>query len=102
VIKSRRDLNEHDLFRYWLGQKSKHAQTSGDRPVIDKVEYQSSRPAVVVKYFDDDLAGASAEKELTRPEIKHVAKKVLEALKVLHEDGYIHTGIVLAQLFAGC
>ena len=35
---------------------------------------------------------ASDTKRLTRPEVKQVAKGVLEALNVMHEDGYIHAG----------
>lgn len=38
---------------------------------------------------------ASASQRLTRSEIKYVAKRVLEALIVLHEDHYVHTGVLL-------
>ena len=45
------------------------------------------------KHLDDDLSNAAEKQNLTRPEIKYVAKRVLKALKVLHEDGYVHSGI---------
>jgi len=40
---------------------------------------------------------ASDVKALTRPELKFVARCVLEALDVLHQDGVVHTGNFLSQ-----
>jgi hypothetical protein len=34
----------------------------------------------------------SRRKKLVGRELKSVAKDVLEALRILHEDGYVHTG----------
>lgn len=50
---------------------------------------------IVLKHLDDDLLNAEMKKNLTRREIKYVSRCVLEALRVLHEDGYVHTGINL-------
>jgi len=68
------------------------------RPLIDEIEDPSDPPALVLKYLDDDVLHASAAKKLTRPEVKFVIRNVLEALKVLHEDGYIHTGMASLEL----
>jgi hypothetical protein len=51
--------------------------------------------------LDDDLLNASAAERLTRFEIKYAVRRTLEALKVLHEDGYVHTGMLLIEPFAG-
>ena len=63
------------------------------RPLLDKTEDPVEPTAIVLKYLDDDLKVASNAKSLTRQEIKYVARNVLEALQVLHQDGYVHTGI---------
>lgn len=47
---------------------------------------------IVLKYLDSDLIVESKAKKLTQLEIKAVAKTILEALRVLHEGGYVHTG----------
>lgn len=61
--------------------------------MIDEIEDPSDPPAIVLKYLDEDLLHASAAKRLTRPEVKHVAKRVLEALEALHGEGYVHSGM---------
>ncbi|KAL3417507.1 serine/threonine protein kinase [Phlyctema vagabunda] len=63
------------------------------RPLVDEIEDPADPPAIVLKYLDDDLTHASKKQRLTRPEIKYVARRVLEALSVLHEDGFVHTDI---------
>ncbi|KAF2272472.1 kinase-like protein [Westerdykella ornata] len=63
------------------------------RPLLDEMEEPSEPPALALKYLDDDILHASNTKRLTRPEVKYVAKRVLEALKVLHSDGFVHTDI---------
>lgn len=70
------------------------------RRLVDEIEDPSDPPALVLEHLDDDLLNASAAQRLTRLEIKHVARKTLEALKVLHEDGYVHTGKMLARPLA--
>ncbi|KAF2189963.1 kinase-like protein [Zopfia rhizophila CBS 207.26] len=63
------------------------------RPLIDEIEDPSDPPTLVLKYLDDDALRASTTKKLTRPEVIYVMRNVLEALKVLHEDGYVHTDV---------
>ena len=98
MIKSVRHFrleNERDILKRF------QSRTSSLRPLIDEIEDPTDPPALVLKHLDDDLLNASAAQRLTTLEIKHVAKKILEALKVLHEDGYVHTGMILAQPLAG-
>ncbi|EZF32256.1 hypothetical protein H101_04153 [Trichophyton interdigitale H6] len=56
--------------------------------LLDKT---STPPAIVLKHLDDDLLNASDTQHLTRPEVKYVAKKVLEATSAFHEEGFVHT-----------
>ncbi|KAH6627936.1 kinase-like domain-containing protein, partial [Chaetomium tenue] len=62
------------------------------RPLIDEIQEPSDPPSIVLRYLDNDILTESDKKRLSRPEIKHVAKCVLEALRVLHKDGMVHTG----------
>ena len=62
------------------------------RPLIDEIEGESLRPTIVLKYLEDDLLSANIKRKLNRKELKHVSKRILEALKVLHDDDYVHTG----------
>jgi serine/threonine protein kinase len=71
------------------------ARSSSLRPLIDEIRDPPDPPALVLRYLDDDLMRASAPQRLTKSEIKYVAKRVLEALEVLHEDHYVHTGVLL-------
>jgi serine/threonine protein kinase len=79
--------NERDILRRFQSR----APTL--RPLTDEIIEPSEPPAIVLKYLDTDLLRESALQRLTRPEIKTVSKSILEALKVLHEDGFVHTGI---------
>ena len=91
MIKSVRHFrleNERDILKRF------QSRTPSFRLLIDEIEDPSDPPALVLKHLDDDLLNASAAQRLTRREIKHVTKKILEALKVLHEDGYVHTGMM--------
>ena len=59
------------------------------RQLIDVIEQP---PAIVCEYFEDDLLRASNFQKLERVDLKFVARSILKALKVLHEDGSVHTG----------
>ena len=99
MIKSVRHFrlgNERDVLKRF------QTRTPSLRPLIDEIEDPPDPPAIVLKHLDDDLLNASATQRLTKLEIKCVTKKVLEALRVLHEDGYVHTGMMVAHLLAGC
>jgi serine/threonine protein kinase len=80
--------NEHDVLRRFQDQ------TPNIRPLIDEIEDPYDPPTIVLKHLDDDLLNASQLRRLTRPGIKYVARNILQALKVLHDDGYVHTGLV--------
>ncbi len=62
------------------------------RPLVDEIEEPPEPPALVLKHLDDNLLHASNTKKLSRWEVKHVARTVLEALATLHAQGYVHTG----------
>lgn len=98
VIKSvrhHRIQNERDVLKRF------QTRTNTLRPLIDEIEDPIDPPAIVLQHLDDDLLKAAAKHRLTRPEIKRVAKTILEALKVLHEDGYVHTGMGVIQVLVG-
>jgi hypothetical protein len=62
------------------------------RPLLDEVENASTPPALILRYLDADILHASNSQRLTRPEVKYIAKGILEALIVLHREGFVHTG----------
>lgn len=62
------------------------------RPLIDEIDEPSVPVTIALRYLDSDLLRADVEKTLNRRELKHVSRCVLEALKTLHEDGFVHTG----------
>jgi hypothetical protein len=78
--------NERDVLKRF------QARAPTLRPLLDEIEDPAEPPAIVLKHLDDDLTKTSRKQRLTRQEIKYVAKNVLEALQVLHKDGYTHTG----------
>lgn len=65
------------------------------RPLLDEIAAADSPPGLVLRYLDDDVLQASNTQRLTRPELKYVARRVLEALAVLHNEGFVHTGLFL-------
>lgn len=62
------------------------------RPLLDQIEEPSDPPTIVLRDLEGHLLEASITKTLNRKELKYVSRRILEALKVLHEDGYVHTG----------
>lgn len=81
-----RIANERDVLR------SFQSRTPYLRPLIDEIVEPADPPAIVLKHLGADLLNASNAKKLSRKEIKYLSKRALQALKVLHEDGYVHTG----------
>lgn len=75
--------NERDVLRRF------QSRTPHVRPLVDEIE---DPPALVLKYLEDDALRGSNLKTLARYEVKFVARGVLEALSVLHGDGFVHTG----------
>jgi serine/threonine protein kinase len=89
VVKSVRHFrlqNERDILRRFQNK------TPYIRPLLDEIE-DPPTPAIILRHLDDDLLDASNSQRLTCPEIKYVAKRVLQALAALHSEGFIHTGV---------
>ena len=59
------------------------------RQMIDNIESPSS---LVLDYLDDNLLDVCSRKRLEGSDVKVVARTILEALAVLHENGFVHTG----------
>lgn len=98
VVKSvydhHRIQNERDILRHF------QARSPYIRPLIDEIEDPTEPTTIVLKHLDDHLLQASIKKTLNRKEIKYVSKRVLEALSVLHENGYVHTGNYSSKPFS--
>lgn len=81
--------NERDILRRFQNR------THFIRPLIDEVlDNPLDTPTLILRYLDDDILHASNSQRLTRPEVKYVAKKVLKALSILHDEGFVHTGML--------
>lgn len=64
-------------------------QHQGIRRIIDDVKEPAS---LILEYMDDSLDDVCNGKGLESSDIKIVAHTILEALAVLHEHGFVHTG----------
>lgn len=82
--KSRLD-NERNVLQHFHGRH-------GIRQLLDET---CDPPSLVLEHLDDNLLAASNSKKLEKAEIKFIAKGILEALQTFHEDGYVHTGIII-------
>ncbi|KAL2166366.1 hypothetical protein VTG60DRAFT_2899 [Thermothelomyces hinnuleus] len=69
------------------------------RPLIDEIQDPADPLSIVLRYLDSDVLTESNKKRLSRPEIKQVARCILEALRVLHRDGMVHTDVKLDNVF---
>ncbi|KAH8751781.1 kinase-like domain-containing protein [Hyaloscypha sp. PMI_1271] len=69
------------------------------RQVLDETK---KPPSLILQHLDDNLLHASAVKTLESPNVKFVAKRVLQAIQALHEDGYIHTDIKPVNILVNC
>ncbi|GJD04366.1 kinase [Colletotrichum higginsianum] len=69
------------------------------RPLVDEIQESADPSSIVLRYLDSDMLAESNKKRLSRPEIKQVARCVLEALQVLHDDGMVHTDMKLDNIF---
>lgn len=58
------------------------------RPLLDEVNSDTPTHALVMKWLNEDLS----TRKLAGAQLKFVARSVLEALQVLHAEGYVHTG----------
>ena len=73
--------NERNVLKHFQGQPY-------IRQMLDETK---DPPSMVLKHLDDNLLNASAERAIEDLDVKFVAKRVLQALHALHEDGYTHT-----------
>jgi serine/threonine protein kinase len=71
--------------------KRYQSQSTFLRPLLDEIEEPPEPSSILLEYRDTDLLKESKISRLSRPEIKQVAKSVLEALRILHKDGMVHT-----------
>lgn len=78
--------HERNLLRQFEG-KVPHL-----RLIIDEIRDPTEPLAIALKHLDDDLYNASKQKMLNRKELKYVSKRILESLKALHQEGFVHTG----------
>ncbi|KAF1996578.1 kinase-like protein [Amniculicola lignicola CBS 123094] len=65
------------------------------RSMIDEIQDPAEPVTIVLKYLDDNLHNASNRQTLNRREVQYVSKRLLQALSVLHEDGFVHTDVKL-------
>ncbi|KAK6579505.1 hypothetical protein PZA11_008011 [Diplocarpon coronariae] len=79
--------NERDILKRF------QARTPYLRPLIDEITEPPDPPTIVLQYLEDHLLNASRKKTLNRRELKYVSRRVLEALKVLHQEGFVHTDV---------
>ncbi|KAK2741774.1 hypothetical protein FQN57_005518 [Myotisia sp. PD_48] len=63
------------------------------RPAIDEIVEPANPSTIVLKYLQDDLLSASNSRRMNGKEIEYVSKQILEALRTLHDDGFVHTDI---------
>ena len=70
---------------------------SSFRQVLDRLD---NPPVLVLEYLEKNLMEVAHQQRLSRPVIKCVAKGVLEALSVLHDRGFVHTGLFRTTAFS--
>lgn len=81
-----RVASERDVLRRFSG-RSRYI-----RPLVDEITEPSEPTTIVLRHLDSHLMRASIERTLNRKELKYVSRGVLEALRVLHSEGYVHAG----------
>ena len=93
VIKSveghQRVENERDVL------KRLQDRTPFLRPLVDEIEEPSTPTTIALKYLESDLLLETVKKTLNRKELKHVCWNILNALRVLHDENLVHTGMIV-------
>ncbi|RWA07302.1 hypothetical protein EKO27_g7801 [Xylaria grammica] len=84
--------NERDVLKRF------QARTPYLRPLIDGIRDPAGPTTIVLRHLDSCLLEASVQQPLNRKEMKYALKRILEALSVMHKDGYVHTDIQLGDL----
>lgn len=78
--------NERDVLKIF-SLRSKHI-----RPLLDQIIDPAEPMTIVLSYLQSTLLQASIRQKLNRTELKYVCRGVLEALEVMHREGYVHAG----------
>jgi hypothetical protein len=65
---------------------------------VDDIIDPPEPPIIALRHLDDNLLKASIKQKLSRAELKYVLTRILEALKVVHEAGFVHAGIYISIL----
>jgi hypothetical protein len=78
--------NERDVLKRLLHR------TPFLRPLVDEIEDPATPTTIALRHLDSDL-WTENKGTLNRKELKHVCRSVLEALRVLHEENLVHTGM---------
>ena len=63
------------------------------RPIIDEIKEPSMPVTIALRYLQSDVLRETITKTFNRKELKYVSRCILEALSLLHEDGFVHTGM---------
>jgi len=74
-------------------------QTPFLRPLVDEIKEPSEPTTIALRYLESDLLTETIKKPLNRKELKYVCRRVLEALKVIHEEDLVHTDVKLDNVF---
>ncbi|PYH92990.1 putative serine/threonine protein kinase [Aspergillus ellipticus CBS 707.79] len=66
----------------------------------DEIQEPAEPPIIILKHLDDHLLNLSqTNAPLNRTELKYIARCILEALTLLHKDGYVPTDVKLDNIF---
>ncbi|KAK4232764.1 kinase-like domain-containing protein [Achaetomium macrosporum] len=82
-----RVANERDVLRRFSGR------SPYIRPLLDEIVEPPEPTTIVLRHLESHLWQASGEKTLNRKELKYVPRRVLEALQVMHGDGFFHADV---------
>jgi hypothetical protein len=83
-----RVANERDVLRRFSGR------SPYIRPLLEEIVEPPEPTTIVLRHLDSHLWQASGERTLNRKELKYVSRRVLEALQVMHRDGFVHAGMM--------
>lgn len=78
--------NERDVLKVFA-PRSKYI-----RPLLDEIVDPAKPTTIVLSHLQSTLLQASVQQKLNRTELKYICRGVLEALVVMHNEGYVHAG----------
>lgn len=78
--------NERDVLKVFA-PRSKYI-----RPLLDEIVDPAKPTTIVLSHLQSTLLQVSAQQKLNRTELKFICRGVLEALAVMHNEGYVHAG----------